>query len=236
MRHLYFAQRLDDMGLIKIGASAHLSQRLRQLEKQARCPMNLLASLPVPLRCEPRVHALLAGARVAELGREWFRPTAGVLAFVSFAREFSDGEILDAFVGLQLADACVEARSYVVPSRLLMVEEKRMVCRAIRGDEAPMGSGYRLVGRPREDSQVASEAIIERLTVISRNASWLARELGVSRQRVSQQMQREYVTRTFAERVAPLLWPHNDAIPLAKLFELSVGEEAEEKVAKEAVA
>lgn len=87
-RQVYFAQRQDAEGLVKIGVSAFLDWRLRDLGWQQKVALGLLASAPGDFPDEGRVHRHFAADRVKG---EWFNPSAELLAFAAQAAE--TGEI-----------------------------------------------------------------------------------------------------------------------------------------------
>lgn len=75
-------------GLIKIGHTGKLAQRLRSLRSQAgNHPIDLLASVTGGWGIEQELHNLFR----ADLDHgEWFRPSAALNAFVWFVRTFPD--------------------------------------------------------------------------------------------------------------------------------------------------
>lgn len=74
---VYLAQRAD--GLIKIGWSSDVERRVRELRRDSRSAVELLACFPGDKPDELALHALFADLRVED---EWFHPGAALLAFL----------------------------------------------------------------------------------------------------------------------------------------------------------
>lgn len=82
MKQLYVAQRLDATGYVKIGTTSNLAQRMVGLRASIKGPLRLLKVIDgIENGAEPLVQNELAEHR-AGVGREWFLPTATVMAFV----------------------------------------------------------------------------------------------------------------------------------------------------------
>jgi hypothetical protein len=76
---VYFAR---SRGLVKIGFTRQLSDRLRALEREARAPVELIAAGPGGRQREQDLHGRLAAFSV---GREWFTPSAELLEWMDHA-------------------------------------------------------------------------------------------------------------------------------------------------------
>lgn len=77
---VYFVRRPD--GLVKIGYSTNLKQRLSAL-KTEHGEVELLASLPGHRQAERYIHSRF---RVESVGGEWFAPTAALYRFIDALR------------------------------------------------------------------------------------------------------------------------------------------------------
>jgi transposase-like protein len=76
MSVVYFVRRTDGTGPIKIGCSAHLEARIKQLSCDMKAKFTVVATAPGSFIEEGRVHRRFAHLR--ETG-EWFTPTAELL-------------------------------------------------------------------------------------------------------------------------------------------------------------
>lgn len=75
---VYFVQR-DSDGAIKIGWTSDLERRLRELRRDARCLVQVLACFIGAKPDELALHARFADERLAE---EWFHPSDRLLTFI----------------------------------------------------------------------------------------------------------------------------------------------------------
>lgn len=95
MSVIYFAQRADGTGPIKIGVSAHLESRMRQMSSDYRASFTVLATAPGDYMLERNLHLKFAKHRVEVRKRrkgretvipgcnEWFAACPEVIAFIA---------------------------------------------------------------------------------------------------------------------------------------------------------
>lgn len=76
-RMIYFVR--NGRGMIKIGSSMNVSDRIRSLETGASETLELIASIPGTYSVERQLHDRFSGIR--EYG-EWFRPSPELLKFI----------------------------------------------------------------------------------------------------------------------------------------------------------
>lgn len=84
-KRIYFVRRADGTGPIKIGCSANIEARVRQLSSDYRAKFRVLATIPGDFTDERNLHLKLAKHRV-DMGSkkpgssEWFNPSSAVLS------------------------------------------------------------------------------------------------------------------------------------------------------------
>lgn len=86
LRHpgwVYFVQRADGEGPIKIGYSQQPQTRFQTIDCASPVPMQVLALLPGPFELEQRVHARFLGQHIRY---EWFKATPDLLGVVESVR------------------------------------------------------------------------------------------------------------------------------------------------------
>lgn len=106
---IYFAQAVSG-GSVKIGHSADVPFRLKQLEAHYGQPLALLATLPGGRKEEREIHERFASAR---LGRsEQFQPIAEIMAFIG--RPLLVGPNPDAVEGMPRRFRTVKIDKYVL--------------------------------------------------------------------------------------------------------------------------
>lgn len=102
---VYFAQ-LDDDGLIKIGTTRNIPQRLQQLHEQVHGPLRLLASMPGGHAREHVWHKRFAHL---QLFSEWFIPkpelTQAITALPADPHESQCPSTIGAYIPVEMHDA-----------------------------------------------------------------------------------------------------------------------------------
>jgi len=84
---VYFVRRERD-GLIKIGTTIRLSERLKQIAAKEGCEITLLAVTPGDRKREMALHGQFAHLNVEW---EWFEPAEGLLSFIATDAQPWDG-------------------------------------------------------------------------------------------------------------------------------------------------
>lgn len=174
MPTLYVVQRKDATGLVKVGSTKRLKQRLREIEKAHKCRLVLLRTEEVFAGIEPLVHACLKEWS-AGIGREWFRPTPQVIGRLLAwpIRQFIQCAMTPRAKRYKLSRAELRKQH---TAELAAARDERRRCWALVAEERRA-----LARLGRIPAKMIDQGIAKRRVKVS----WLADRFGVTRQAIS---------------------------------------------------
>jgi hypothetical protein len=105
---IYFVRASDGVGSIKIGTTIHLSQRIKQLEKECGQTLSVLGVLPGSYAEERALHEKFDHLRT---DGEWFTWSPGLLEFIERECSLWDGvdEVPSTTTLIRVSDDFAEA-------------------------------------------------------------------------------------------------------------------------------